>query len=124
MYRGGDELKVKLQQLREGMGYYDSKSSAGNNSALDKSNISANNSILLPELKSITHQIANVKQNALSNSINRKKSIEKVYAPQLAAARESQESSPHGGNAAPYQIYKHANGKIELRSINNNNQQT
>ncbi len=54
MYRGGDELKIKLQQLREGMGYYDSKSSQGNNSVLDKSNISANNSILLPELKSIT----------------------------------------------------------------------
>ena len=63
------------------MGYYDSKSSAGNNSVLDKSNISANNSILLPELKSITPQISNAKQNALSNSINRKKSIETVYAP-------------------------------------------
>jgi len=43
------------------MGYYESKSSAGNNSVLDKSNISANNSILLPELKSITPMISNVK---------------------------------------------------------------
>ena len=34
MYKGGDELKVKLQQLREGMGYYDSKSGG---SPLDKS---------------------------------------------------------------------------------------
>jgi hypothetical protein len=25
MYRGGDELKLKLQQLRDGMGYYDVK---------------------------------------------------------------------------------------------------
>ena len=48
MYKGGDELKVKLQQLREGMGYYDSKSGG---SPLDKSMNSQNNSVLLPELK-------------------------------------------------------------------------
>jgi hypothetical protein len=81
MYKGGDELKLKLQQLRDGMGYYDSKSSAGNNSVLDRSNISANNSILLPELKSIIPSLTKQNASVLSSSINRKKSIEKVYAP-------------------------------------------
>ncbi len=90
------------------MGYYDQKS---NNSVLEKGSSSANQSILLPELKSITPQLGNIKSNALSSSINRKKSIEKVYGP--SGGREIVES-PH----APYQIYKHSNGKIELRSIN------
>jgi len=40
--------------------------------------------------------------------MNRKKSVDKL---------------PDGGMSpgAPYQIYKHANGKIELRSISNGN---
>jgi len=55
--------------------------------------------------------------SSLGGALNRKKSVEKVgtYLP---------EASPHNGSMggqAPYQIYKHANGKIELRSISNNN---
>ena len=72
MYKGGGEdLKSKLQQLREGMGYYDQKINA---SMLE--NNRGNNSILLPELKSITPQIHNIKQQ--QGVINRKKSVEKV----------------------------------------------
>ena len=56
--------------------------------------------------------------------INRKKSVEKVNAYQNVGGEQP---SPNGGGGgggggqAPYQIYKHSNGKIELRSISNNN---
>ena len=58
MYRGGDELKLKLQQLREGMGYYDGKTGSNGGSVLEKpthvsGQHSNNNSLLLPELKSM-----------------------------------------------------------------------
>lgn len=43
---------------------------------------------------------------------SRKKSVEKYGSGQIAG-------DPMGGGNAPYQIYKHANGKIELRSISN-----
>lgn len=54
-----EEIKSKLQQLREGIGYYDGKS---NGSLMDHSTSRNNNhSLLLPELKQIgTH---NQKQN-------------------------------------------------------------
>lgn len=85
MYKGGEDLKSKLAQLREGMGYYDQKINA---SMLEKSggSYSQNNSILLPELKSITPQI--IKQN-----VNRKKSVEKAGYPSMVIDG----SSPHGG---------------------------
>ena len=82
------------------MGYYDSKGSP----VLDKSYVSSqNNSILLPELKSITPLV----KGAI---VNRKKSVEKI-------SQYEGVGSPH----APYQIYKHSNGKIELRSIGQSN---
>jgi hypothetical protein len=43
----GDDIKLKLQQLREGIGYYDGKNR-------ESSSENHNNSVLLPELKSIT----------------------------------------------------------------------
>ena len=70
MYRGGDELKMKLQQLREGMGYYDQRS---NQSVLD-SKSSVNNQIFLPELKSITPMMHNMQKKS-SNNHNKKKSM-------------------------------------------------
>lgn len=61
MYRGGDELKLKLQQLREGMGYYDGKSGNGGSVLEKPSHVpghhSNNNSLLLPELKSMVPQL-------------------------------------------------------------------
>ena len=61
MYRGGDELKLKLQQLRDGMGYYDGKQSGNAGSVLEKPTHvggggfhSISNNSMLPELKSIT----------------------------------------------------------------------
>lgn len=55
MYKGGDDLKTKLQQLRDGMGYYDQNKPGGGNG-------NGNNSVLLPELKSITPSIVGQKQ--------------------------------------------------------------
>lgn len=131
MYRGGDELKLKLQQLREGMGYYDGKTGNGGSVLEKPTHVSGqhsnNNSLLLPELKSMVPQLQNVKNHqptilAQGSNINRKKSIEKVInGPYAQGGRippiEGIEGSPAG---APYQIYKHANGKIELRGLGGN----
>eukprot|EP00347_Sterkiella_histriomuscorum_P013274 403365346 len=118
----GEDIKLKLQQLREGMGYYDGKSlssinNGGREVSLDQSHNhqSHNNSVLLPELKSITPQIQNIKNNysmmnsgsnSYSNSnsvaklINRKKSYERLM-------RIDQQA---------YHLYKHQNGKIEIQN--------
>ncbi|CDW78008.1 protein kinase domain containing protein [Stylonychia lemnae] len=117
----GEDIKLKLQQLREGMGYYDGKSLGSlNNRDSSQEQISQyqqqhNNSVLLPELKSVTPQIQNVKNNysmlnngsqSYSNSgsvaklANRKKSYERLM-------RVDQQS---------YHLYKHQNGKIEIQN--------
>ena len=73
------------------MGYYDQKI----NASMLSNGSSQNNSILLPELKSVTPQIHNIKQPSISGQgaiINRKKSVERVGAnPSMVV------DSPHGG---------------------------
>ncbi len=59
-------------------------------------------------------------KNQLHANNIRKKSIEKSGAGGYNAQRISDGTDMNSPAGAPYQIYKHANGKIELRGIAGN----